>query len=85
MLDGGLYTGQATELAGDIAVGKTQVKWVNLKIHIQNQSLIFEGPNIRCGDIILKSPQKLGIGRKRVDRYSVGNCKGLIITKTAAI
>ena len=25
LLDGGLYTGQVTELAGDIAVGKTQV------------------------------------------------------------
>ena len=25
VLDGGLYTGQVTEIAGDIAVGKTQV------------------------------------------------------------
>ena len=30
VLDGGLYTGEVTEIAGEIASGKTQVSWFGL-------------------------------------------------------
>lgn len=35
LLDGGLYTGQVTEFAGDVAVGKTQVLNLMLIILIE--------------------------------------------------
>ena len=50
LLDGGLYTGQVTEVAGDVAVGKTQVHDSSLMLYkiikIDSEYALLSEPNV---------------------------------------
>ena len=50
VLDGGLYTGQVTEVAGDVAVGKTQVHDSSLMLYeiikIDSKYALLSEPNV---------------------------------------
>ena len=50
LLDGGLYTGQVTEVAGDVAVGKTQVHDSSLMLYkiikVNSEYALLSEPNV---------------------------------------